>query len=106
MLKYGDNVKYLAKVGSDFAYDYDIYCENAIKSVNDGINSLQVLIEQDRLYFDTEGARHTFSAMSAYKWNPNTENPKPVHDWASHPCDAVRYAIYTHQKMSNITIYA
>jgi len=94
------------QVKADFAYDYDIYCENAVKSVNDGINSLQVLIEQDRLYFDTEGARHTFSAMSSYKWNPNTENPKPIHDWASHPCDAVRYAIYTHQKMSNITIYA
>jgi PBSX family phage terminase large subunit len=94
------------QVKADFAYDYDIYCENAIKSVNDGINSLQVLIEQDRLYFDTEGARHTFSAMSAYKWNPNTEKPKPIHDWSSHPCDAVRYAIYTHQKMSNITIYA
>ena len=94
------------QVKADFAYDYDIYCENAIKSVNDGINSLQVLIEQDRLYFDTEGARHTFSAMSSYKWNPNTETPKPIHDWASHPCDAVRYAIYTHQKMSNITIYA
>lgn len=94
------------QVKADFAYDYDIYCENAIKSVNDGINSLQVLIEQNRLFFDTEGARHTFSAMSAYKWNPNTETPKPVHDWASHPCDAVRYAIYTHQKMSNISIYA
>jgi PBSX family phage terminase large subunit len=94
------------QVKADFAYDYDIYCENAIKSVNDGINSIQVLIEQNRLFFDTEGARHTFSAMSAYKWNPNTETPKPVHDWASHPCDAVRYAIYTHQKMSNISIYA
>jgi phage terminase large subunit len=94
------------QVKADFAYDYDIYCENAIKSVNDGINSLQVLIEQDRLYFDTEGGRHTFSAMSSYKWNPNTETPKPIHDWASHPCDAIRYAIYTHQKMSNISIYA
>ena len=94
------------QVKADFAYDYDIYCENAIKSVNDGINSIQVLIEQDRLFFDTEGARHTYSAMSSYKWNPNTENPKPIHDWCSHPCDAVRYAIYTHQKMSNISIYA
>ena len=28
------------QVKADFAYDYDIYCENAIKSVNDGINSL------------------------------------------------------------------
>jgi phage terminase large subunit len=94
------------QVKADFAYDYDIYCENAIKSVNDGINYIQVLVEKDKLYFDTLGATHTFSAMSSYRWNPNTENPKPIHDWASHPCDAVRYAIYTHSKMSNISIYA
>ena len=94
------------QVKADFAYYYVIYCENAIKSVNDGINFLQVLIEQDNIYFDPLGASHTFSAMSSYKWNPNTETPKPVHDWASHPCDAVRYAIYTHSKMSNISIYA
>jgi predicted acetyltransferase len=90
---------------ADFAYDYDIYCENAIKSVNDGISSLQALIEQDRLLFDTEGGAHSFSAMSSYKWNPNTDNPKPVHDWSSHPCDAIRYAIYTHQKMSAISVF-
>ena len=91
---------------ADFAYDYDIYCENAIKSVNDGISSLQALIEQDRMLFDTEGGMHCFSAMSSYKWNPNTETPKPVHDWCSHPCDAIRYAIYSHQKMSAISVYA
>ena len=91
---------------ADFAYDYDIYCENAVKSVNDGINYLQVLIEQDNLFFDTLGSSHCFSAMSSYRWNPNTETPKPVHDWTSHPCDAIRYAIYTHSKMSNISIYA
>lgn len=90
---------------ADFAYDYDIYCENAIKSVNDGISSLQALIEQNRLLFDTEGGSHSFSAMSSYKWNPNTDNPKPVHDWCSHPCDAIRYAIYTHQKMSAISVF-
>ena len=78
---------------ADFAYDYDIYCENAIKSVNDGISSVQTLIEQDRLLFDTEGGAHSYAAMSSYKWNPNTDNPKPVHDWCSHPCDAIRYAI-------------
>ncbi len=94
------------EVKADFAYDYDIYCENAIKSVNDGISALQVLIEQDNLFFDLEGGQHTFAAMSSYKWNPNTEKPKPIHDWCSHPSDAVRYAIYTHQKMSNISIYA
>lgn len=94
------------QVKADFAYDYDIYCENAIKSVNDGINFIQTLVEHDKLYFDTEGATHTFHAMSSYKWNTSTDVPKPVHDWASHPCDAVRYAIYTHHKMSNISIYA
>ena len=94
------------QVKADFAYDYDIYAENAIKSVNDGINFLQVLIEQDKLYFDVEGGSHTFHAMSSYKWNVNTEIPKPQHDWASHPCDAVRYAIYTHHKMSSVSIYA
>lgn len=93
------------QVKADFAYDYDIYAENAIKSVNDGINFLQVLVEQDKLYFDNEGAQHTFHAMSSYKWNQSTDIPKPVHDWASHPCDAVRYAIYTHHKMSSISIY-
>jgi PBSX family phage terminase large subunit len=90
---------------ADFAYDYDIYCENAIKSVNDGIAALQTLIEHDCLIFDTEGAAHTFSAMSSYKWNPNTETPKPVHDWCSHPCDALRYAIYSHQRMSAVSVF-
>src|SRR6056300_341741 len=90
---------------ADFAYDYDIYCENAIKSVNDGIYSLQAFLEKERLLFDTEGGAHSFSAMSSYKWNPHTDNPKPVHDWSSHPCDAIRYAIYTHQKMSAISVF-
>ena len=65
----------------------------------------QVLIEQDRLYFDTESARHTFLLWLLIN-GILLLKPKPIHDWASHPCDAVRYAIYTHQKMSNITIYA
>jgi predicted acetyltransferase len=94
-----------AQVKADFAYDYDIYCENAIKSVNDGINFIQTLIEKDSLFFDIEGASHTFSAMSGYKWNTSSEKPKPTHDWTSHPSDAVRYAIYTHHKMSSISIH-
>ena len=94
------------QVKADFAYDFDIYCENAIKSVNDGITFLQSLLENDKIFFDTEGASHTFGAMSAYSWNQNTEIPKPVHNWASHPCDAVRYGIYTHHKMSGMSIYA
>lgn len=93
------------QVKADFAYDYDIFATNAIKSVNDGITFLQTLVEHDKLYFDNDGGSHTFHAMSSYKWNQSTDIPKPVHDWASHPCDAVRYAIYTHHKMSSISIY-
>jgi len=94
------------QVKADFAYDYDIYCENAIKSVNDGINFIQTLVEHDRLFFDLEGAKHTFHAMTSYKWNVKTDIPKPHHDWASHPCDAVRYAVYTHHKMSSVSIHS
>jgi PBSX family phage terminase large subunit len=90
---------------ADFAYDYDINTTNAIKSVKDGITFIQNLIEKDGLYFDIEGSRHTFYAMNSYKWNTKTEQPKPLHDWASHPCDAVRYAIYTHDRMSSVSIY-
>jgi PBSX family phage terminase large subunit len=93
------------QVKADFAYDYDIFCENAIKSVNDGISFLQTLIEQDNLLFDIDGGSHTFSAMSGYKWNVGSEKPKPIHDWTSHPSDAVRYAIYTHHKTTNISVY-
>jgi PBSX family phage terminase large subunit len=93
------------QVKADFAYDYDIYCENAIKSVNDGINFIQTLIEQDKLYFDDEGAVHTYKALSNYKWKTSSDIPKPVHDWCSHPSDAVRYAVYTHHKMSSVSIH-
>jgi hypothetical protein len=94
------------QVKADFAYDYDIHTSNAIKSVNDGINFVQTLIEQDKLYFDAEGGQHSFHAMSSYKWNTATDIPKPVHDWSSHPSDAVRYALYTHHQMSSISIYS
>jgi len=94
------------QVKADFAYDYDIHTTNAIKSVNDGINFIQTLIEQDKLLFDQDGGSHAFRAMSAYKWNPSTDIPKPVHDWSSHPADAIRYALYTHHKMSNISIFS
>lgn len=80
---------------ADLAYEYDIFCEKAIKDVNAGIAFVQSLIEQDKLFVDEDNASYTFGAIAAYKWNEKTEKPKPVHDWASHPCDAVRYGLYT-----------
>ena len=94
-----------AQAKADFAYEYDITCTNAIKSVLDGITFVQSLIERDALYFDIDNGFQTFRAMSAYMWNPKTEQPKPIHNWASHPCDAVRYAVYTHNKHSSVDIY-
>lgn len=93
------------QVKADFAYDHDIVTTNAIKSVNDGISFIQNLIEKDRLYFDAENTSSSWSSMTAYKWNSKSDNPKPVHDASSHLCDAVRYAIYTHDRMSNISIH-
>lgn len=90
---------------ADFAYDYDIFCENAIKSVKDGINYLGALIDHDRLVFDRETGFQTFTAMANYKWNPKTENPKTIHDDNSHASDAARYGIYTYVKTS-ASIYA
>lgn len=91
---------------ADLAYDYDIFCSNAIKSVNDGIASLQSLVEGGKLVFDKNNARQTYHSMASYKWNVNTNKPTPVHDEHSHSCDAVRYAIYTYQKSSAISVYA
>ena len=90
---------------ADFAGDYDIYCENAIKSVNDGINYICSLVDHNRLIFDRDAGFQTFMALSTYKWNPKTDNPTTIHDDSSHASDAVRYAIYTYVKKS-ASIYA
>jgi hypothetical protein len=89
---------------ADFAGDYDIYCENAIKSVNDGINFLCALIDHDKLIFDRETGFQAFTSLANYKWNPNTDKPTTIHDDNSHASDAVRYAIYTYIKKS-MSIY-
>jgi hypothetical protein len=87
-----------AQTRADLAYDYDIYCDKSIKSINDGIAFIQTLIEQDKMIFDEENGYETFKHMSAYRWNPKTETQKPLHDDHSHSADAVRYAVYTHSK--------
>lgn len=90
---------------ADLAYDYEIFTENANKSVNDGIAYLQVLVEQEKIHFDEEYGKRTYEAMSAYKWNSKTEKQKPLHDKYSHLCDAIRYAVYTYSKASAVSVY-
>lgn len=89
---------------ADLAYDFDIFSENAIKSVNDGINFVSSLVDNNKIFFDEETAMRTYNAMAGYKWNPKTDLPKTIHDDNSHPSDAVRYAIYTYVKKS-VSIY-
>lgn len=91
---------------ADLAYDYDIACDNAIKSVNDGIAHIQSLVEKNCVYFDIDNAQYCFKSMSSYRWNSKTDRAKPHHDWTSHCCDAIRYAIYTYSKTSAVSIYA
>ncbi len=91
---------------ADLAYEYDIYCENAVKSVTDGIAYLQSLVVQDKIIMDITNARYCHKSMTGYKWNSRTEKVRPLHDWASHACDAIRYAIYTHVKASAVDIYS
>jgi hypothetical protein len=90
---------------ADLAYEYDIYCDNAIKSVTDGIAHVQSLVVQDKVIFDLDNAYHCHKSMTAYRWNNRTERVKPIHDWSSHACDAIRYAIYTYAKVSAVGIY-
>lgn len=94
-----------AQARSDLAYEYDIYCDNAIKSVEDGIAYVQNLVEKDLLLFDINNAYDVFGSMGAYRWNLKTERQKPVHDEHSHLCDAIRYAIYSHHN-NQVDIYS
>ncbi len=90
---------------ADLAYDYDIYCDNALKSVNDGIAAIQVLVDNEKIFFDLENCRHTYASLSSYRWNQRTESQKPFHDWSSHCSDAIRYAVYTYQR-TRVSVYA
>ena len=87
-----------AQVKADLAYEYEIYCENSVKSVNDGIAFVQNLIEKGYLQIDEIKCWPVYQALSSYRWNPKTETQKPIHDACVHYCDAVRYAIYSHSK--------
>lgn len=95
---------------ADLAYDFDIYCENANKSVLDGILFLQNLFDQNMIIFDETfdpdgGEFQCYRQLLSYKWKDKVENPKPEHKEPSHYADALRYAIYTHHT-SSVGIYS
>ncbi|QCI67515.1 hypothetical protein [Phreatobacter stygius] len=61
--------------------------------VDDGINALRLMLP--KLWFDQEKCARGIEALSLYRADYDEKNqvlkPKPVHDWASHPADALRY---------------
>lgn len=90
---------------ADLAYEYDIFCTNAIKSVTDGIAHIQSLVVQDKINIDINNAPRSRESMMGYTWNTKSDQPKPKHDKHSHACDAIRYAIYTYSKDNAADIY-
>ena len=87
-----------AQTKADLAYDYDIFCSSAKKSVLDGIGYVASLVDGDRLFVDGERCPNVLAAFDGYAWdpNPNLIKEKPQHNHASHMADALRYALYSH----------
>jgi hypothetical protein len=82
----------------DFAQLYDIPTMNAKKSVLDGIGYVASLVDNDNIIIDSKCVS-TLKSIDQYQWDPkaNLLKEKPLHNDASHICDALRYMIYSYK---------
>lgn len=82
----------------DFAQEYDIPTTNAKKSVLDGIGYVASLADNDRIFVNKD-LKQVLYAMDQYQWDANTalKREKPLHNYASHMADALRYALYSYK---------
>lgn len=86
----------------DFAETYGIPSDNADKSDKLGaIGYVASLMENGKVKILSHCTECLY-AISQYKWDSNTNllKEKPVHDKASHMADAIRYALYSYEKVS------
>ena len=64
-------------------------------SLADGIDATRRMLP--RLWFDAAHCARGVKALRSYRrlWRPRLEVPAsgPLHDWASHAADALRYAV-------------
>lgn len=64
------------------------------KAVDEGLIIIQNLLEGDQLIINRKAER-VIKAVQTYRWkvddNGQRLSDKPVHDWTSHVCDALRY---------------
>lgn len=62
-------------------------------SLEDGINAVRRVLP--RMWFDKDNTEHLVKALRQYRreWDDTRKvfYERPLHDWASHPADAVRY---------------
>ena len=80
---------------ADLSMLYDIPTTKAKKSVLDGIEYIQSLLQQNKLYV-LSNCQNTIQMFRNYQWEPDRdENPRPVHDSNSHCADALRYQLFT-----------
>lgn len=99
--KYGIDFIYVdsahAQFRADLSVDYDITTLNAKKSVLDGISHVGALFEHNKVFVNQE-CIESLKAIEQYKWDTGGQvmKERPMHDWASHMSDAIRYALYTH----------
>lgn len=99
--KYGVDFIYVdsahAQFRADLSVDYDVTTINAKKSVLDGIAHVAAIIENNRLIVD-QNCVESLKSIEQYQWDQsgNVTKERPLHDWASHMSDAIRYALYSH----------
>ncbi|BAV81307.1 terminase large subunit [Vibrio phage VCPH] len=87
-----------AQFMADLSYEYDISTTKAKKSILDGISYLQMLIQQDKLYI-ADHLEHVRECIINYRWKPDAIKETPLHDDYSHMADAIRYGIYSYDRL-------
>jgi hypothetical protein len=79
-----------AEIAADLGIDFVIAPR---LPVEDGINAVRLLL--NRMWIDSTKCEKAINSLLQYhkSWNDKVQDwgDKPVHDWSSHTCDAVRY---------------
>lgn len=79
----------------------------AMHRVEDGINAVRVMLP--RCWFDERKCERGIEALklyrSAFDEKLKTLRPHPVHDWTSHPADAMRYLAMSIDRQTSIGVF-
>tara|TARA_Y100001956_G_scaffold82786_1_gene105616 strand:- start:2241 stop:3548 length:1308 start_codon:yes stop_codon:yes gene_type:complete len=91
-----------AQFAADLVYEFDISSSPAKKSVLDGIAYVQMLVQTGRLRVASH-CDHTKEMFINYRWKMDgtaqSVKERPLHDQYSHMADAIRYALYSYDRL-------